>query len=493
MRTTRNWIRAIVASTALTAACLMFSGYAKAEAVPYIGYTYDGWGDRVWSPAAYVPDRVVDGETLGIGGFNNPEDLFVSLNKHVYIADTENNRVVELNEKYEFVRQIGQFIHQGKTDSLLKPRGIYATPEGDLYIADTGNHRVVRLKQGGNEADLIILAPKSEYFAGDYVFDPKKIAVDSAGRILVIADRVFDGIMEFDEKGIFQNFFGANRATYNAADYFWKRYFATKAQKERMVQFVPTEYTNLALDEIDFVFTTNAERNGTPIKRLNPSGTDVLLRQGLFNPIGDVKYDSRSGPSTLVDISVGPDGTYSAIDVIRGRIFTYDSEGKLLYVFGHDGDRVGNFKTPSAIERMGDSIVVLDKELARITTFKATKFGRLVNDAVHNHYIGKEKQAAELWREVLSLDENYELAYSGISKADFRAGDNEKAVKEAKYALDRNAYSKAYKHLRTDVLKRHFNTILTTILALVAAWIAWTRVRTFKRRKRGASHVDRTL
>lgn len=487
---TTNWIRAIAASTALMIACLAFSGNAKA-AVPYIGYTYDGWGDRVWSPVPYVPDRVVEGEDLGIGRFNNPDDMFVSEDKHVYVADTDNNRIVEMNERYEFVRSIDKFAHQGKEDSLNKPRGVYVTPEGDMYIADTGNHRVVRLKQGGEEADLVILAPKSEYFADDYVFDPKKIAVDSAGRILVIADRVFDGIMEFDEKGVFRNFFGANRVTYNAADYFWKRYFATKAQKERMVQFVPTEYTNLALDDIDFVFTTNAETNGTPIKRLNPSGTDVLLRQGFSNPVGDLKADSR-GPSTLVDISVGPDGTYSALDIVRGRIFTYDSEGRLLYVFGHDGNRVGTFKSPSAIERMGDAIVVLDKELARLTTFKVSEFGRLVNEAVHNHYIGNEKRASELWREVLSLNENYEIAYSGISKADFRAGEYKIAAKEAKFALDRNAYSKAYKHLRTGVLKQHFNAILTTILALAAAWIAWKQIRKFRRRRGGISHVDRT-
>lgn len=484
-----NWIRAIAASAVLALTTLLFSGYANA-AVPYIGYTYDGWGDQVWSPVAYVPDRVVDGEALGIGGFNHPEDVFVDKESHVYIADTENNRVIELNDKYEYIRQIDKFVNEGQEETLNKPEGVYVTPEGDVYIADTGNHRVVRLKSGG-DADLIILAPKSEYFAGDFEFDPKKIAVDSAGRILVIADRVFDGIMEFDEKGVFQNFFGANRVTYNPADYFWKRYFATKAQKQRMVTFVPTEYTNMTLDDIDFVFTTSAERTSTPIKRLNPSGADVLLRQGFSSPMGDLQYDRR-GQSTLVDISVGSDGIYSALDVLRGRIFTYDSEGKLLYIFGSQGDRVGSFKEPAAIDRVGDSIIVLDKELGRLTTFKATKFGHLVNEAEHNHYIGNESRAADLWRQVLSMDENLEIAYSGVSKADLRAGDYKKAAKEAKFGLDRNAYSEAYKHLRKEVLKRHSNTILTTILALVAAWTLWTQIRKFRRRKGGTSYVDRT-
>ncbi|MFC5468915.1 NHL repeat-containing protein [Cohnella suwonensis] len=488
MRTT-HWIRTLTASTALTIALIIFSGYAKA-AVPYVPYTYDGWGDRVWSPAAYVPDRIIEGEKLGIGSFNQPEDFYVTEDGRIYVADTGNNRVVELNDRYEFVRQIDKFVFDGQEQTLNKPRGVFVTPGGDIYVADTGNHRVVRLKEGGN-ADLLIAAPKSEYFASDFVFDPKKIAVDAAGRILVIADRVFDGILEFDEKGEFQNFFAANRVTYSVSDYFWKRYIATKAQKERMVTFVPTEYTNLDLDEKDFVFTTSAERTNTPIKRHNPSGTDVLLRQGFASPIGDLKYDKR-GQSTLIDISVGPDGTYSALDSIRGRIFTYDSEGKLLYVFGHNGDRVGNFKVPSAIGRKGDSILVLDKELARLTLFKSTDFGKLINEAVHNHYIGNEGRAAELWKEILSMNQNLEIAYSGISKADFRAGDNEKALKEAKFAMDRTSYSKAYKYLRKETLKEHFNTILTTILVLVVAWAAWKSIRKYRRRKGGVSHVERT-
>ncbi|MBB6637809.1 NHL repeat-containing protein [Cohnella thailandensis] len=488
MRTTK-WIRAIAAATALSSFLLMFSGYARAS-VPYVGYTYDGWGDRVWSPAAYVPDRVVEGEKLGIGSFNQPEDIHVTEAGQIYVADTGNNRIVELNGRYEFVRQLDKFVYEGSERTFNKPRGVFVTEQGEIYVADTGNHQVVRLRENG-EADLVIAAPKSEYFAGDFVFDPKKIAVDTAGRILVIADRVFDGIMEFGENGEFQNFFAANRVTYNVADYVWKRYFSTDAQKERMVTFVPTEYTNLDLDGKDFVFTTSAERTLTPIKRHNPSGTDVLLRQGFFNPIGDVKYDTR-GQSTLVDISVGPDGTYSVLDSIRGRIFTYDSEGKLLYVFGSIGDRVGNFKVPSAIDQKGDSILVLDRELARLTTFAATDYGKLINEAVHNHYIGNENRAAELWKEVLTLNENLEIAYSGISKANFREGNHEKAVKEAKFALDRDSYSKAYKHLRKETLKEHFNTILTTIFALALAWAAWKLFRKFRRRKGGASHVERT-
>lgn len=489
MRTT-NWVRTMAASTAFTIALLIFSGYVKAS-VPYVGYTYDGWGDKVWSPVAYVPDRTVEGEKLGIGSFNLPEEVYVTEDGHIYVVDTGNSRIVELNDQYEFVRQIDKFVHDGKEQTLNKPRAVFVTPEGEIYIADTGNHRVVRLKEG-DAADLIISAPKSEYFASDFVFDPKKIAVDTAGRILVIADRVFDGIIEFNDKGDFQNFYAANRVTYSVSDYFWKRYFATEAQKERMVSFVPTEYTNLDLDDKDFVFTTSAERTDKPIKRHNPSGTDVLLRQGFASPMGDLKYDARRGQSTLVDISVGPDGTYSALDYVRGRIFTYDSEGKLLYVFGNLGDRVGNFKVASAIDRKGDSIIVLDKELARLTTFMPTQYGKLINDAVHNHYIGSENRAAELWKEVLSMNENLEIAYSGISKADFRAGDHETAVKEAKYALDRDSYSKAYKHLRKEELKSHFSTILTTILVLAAAWVTWKWIRKYRRRKGGASHVERT-
>lgn len=43
-----------------------------------------------------VPDR-----------FNNPSGIFVTEEGHIYVADTDNGRLVELNPEGKFVREIG--------------------------------------------------------------------------------------------------------------------------------------------------------------------------------------------------------------------------------------------------------------------------------------------------------------------------------------------------------------------------------------------------
>jgi hypothetical protein len=487
-----NWLRRITAGAVWLLAALLLASSAGA-AVPYEGYSYDGWSDRIPTPVAYVPERTVTGEALGIGTFRSPEDVFVTSDKRIFIADTGGNRIVELNDRYEFVRQIDKFIYDGKEETFSKPQGVFVTGKGEVIVADTAHNRVVRL-DGEGKADLIVTAPKSEFFAKDFIFEPKKVVVDSADRIYVIAGNVFDGIMQFDGKGEFVNFYGANRVKYSVADYIWKKYLSTGAQRERMVSFVPTEYTNLDVDESGFIFTTTADNSGAapkPIARHNPTGSDVLLRQGFANPMGDVRYNPTSGPSRLVDIDVGADGSYSALDNKRGRIFTYDSEGKLLYIFGETGDRVGSFQFAEALERVGESFIVLDKNLNRLTVFQVSRFGQLVNEAVHYHYIGNEEKAAAIWKEVLSLDANFDLAYSGVSKSLLRSGDDKLAMKNAKLGLDRHAYSKAYQRYRKDVLKTHFSTILTTALIAAIAWVVWAQYRNYRKRKGGASRVDR--
>jgi hypothetical protein len=95
----------------------------------------------------------------------------------------------------------------------------------------------------------------------------------------------------------------------------------------------------MALDQYNFVFTTNIDPWGSSnqVMRLNPRGEDVLLNLNDNVSIsGDQRHratGSLSGPSQLIDIIARPNGMFSALDRTRGRVYTYDSEGNLLYVF----------------------------------------------------------------------------------------------------------------------------------------------------------------
>lgn len=436
--------------------------------VPYHGYNYSYWEKTEPSSIPYVPDRIIDGRGEDFGTFSSPEDFYVTKENEIFILDTGNNRIVVLNENFDLVNIISDFKNGSRKDSFNNPNGIYVTDDGSVYVADTNNQRIIELTKDG---DFIreIGSPVSNILRSGFEFYPVRIAVDKAQRIYVIGRGVFDGIIEFDSDGDFTGFTGANRVTFNPIDYFWKR-FATREQRERMALFIPIEFNNLDLDEEGFIYTTNSELNtNTPIQRLNPTGTDVLRREGYHDIVGDLIFaftGDLAGGSTFIDIDVNEYGMYSALDIKRGRIFTYDEDGNLLYIFGQLGNQRGTFRTPVAIGRLGDDILVLDKGFHRLTAFKPTEFGRNVNKAVMHYNKGNDQESAAYWEKVLRLNANYEVAYVGIGKALLMDGENDEAMEYFENGHSRQYFSKAYKRYRQEVLRENFGTMMTLILTI---------------------------
>jgi len=486
----QKWIRKLVPAAALLAMVTAAVPAAPASAAPYRSYNYSYWGETVASPQSYLPETSIDGKGLGIGGFRAPEDLFVARNGTVYLLDSGNGRVVVMDGNWQVKATIDGFDNGGTAESFNNPQGIFATEAGDIYVADTDNGRIVQLNAAGGLV-RIIGAPKSDVFRADFKFHPKKIALDKAGRIYVVGKGVFDGIMEFGSDGEFSGFLGTNRVRFDAVDYFWK-IVSTKKQREQMVQFVPTEFTSLDLSEDGFIFASNADAfSDAPLKKLNPTGFDVLRREGYFSPRGDLRFESTiTGPgnSLFIDVKVGESGMYSGLDARKGRIFTYDEDGNLLYIFGQLGLQEGTFKNPVAVERLGDRMLVLDKGYNRISVFRPTIFASTVNEAVMHHYNGEEEKSADAWRKVIRLNANYEIAYIGIGKSLLRQGKYKESLYYFKNGMSRYYYSKAYQMYRKEVLGRYFGTAMTVAVALAAALIAYRIFRRF-RRKGAVTHA----
>lgn len=66
----------------------------------YKTYTYSYNGDILESPDAFVFDRNITGEDLGISPLNNPNDVFGGPDGRVYIADTGANRILVLSGNF---------------------------------------------------------------------------------------------------------------------------------------------------------------------------------------------------------------------------------------------------------------------------------------------------------------------------------------------------------------------------------------------------------
>lgn len=481
-----------IAASVLTALmlCLTIGEVALAEELPYDTYNYNYRKDIVYTPAAYVPNGSVTGLSTGTTAFKEPRDLCVAPDGLVYVADTGNNRIVVLNEEMtEAIRIIDGFDNDGTADTFNQPYGVCVSENMQLYVADSMNKRIVVLTPEG-EFVKIIDNPQSEILEDNFDFTPLKVTVDYADRVYVIAKNAFEGIMVFESTGDFTGYFGTIEVKITLWEKFWRK-IASKEERSNQQLFIPTEFTGIDVDAGGFIYASNIDEDGIQaVRRLNPQGKDVIQKGENGNVGGDLivgMYGKYSGASEITDVVYRDKGIYSLLDRKRGRVFTYDKEGNLLYIFGGLGSQEGTFTTPVAIEYLNDQILVLDAYYGAILKFSATEYGQLIDDAVGLRYDGDETAAIEKWQEVLRLDENNELANTGIGKAYLTAGENELAMHYLELGMNRKYYSIAWKRHRNELLADNLSLILTGVIVLIIAWKVYSG---WRRKKKGTKKKE---
>jgi len=475
---------------------MIFCPAAQADInMPYDTYNYNYWNEIVYTPAAYSPKSVISGSSFTyegkpLGEFKSPQDMCFAPNGDLYVADTGNNRIVVFTPDLKEVKKVFlNYQYNGKNTKFKAPTGVAVSQKGEVYIADTNNRRVAVLDQDGNFIKAVE-NPKSEVLPDNFSFSPLKVCVDYADRVYCIAKNMFEGIMVFDSNGQFTGFFGTIQVKITVWEKFW-RSIATKEERSKQLLYIPTEFTGIDIDDDGFVYASNVDTDGVQaVRRLNPRGQDVIRMGPNGNLGGDLFVNDSGtygGPSRITNVVYRDNGVYSLLDSKRGRIFTYDHEGNLLYIFGGLGSQMGTFSVPVAIEKKDNLLLVLDSSRNSIQIFGETEYGRLINQAVALRHDGDEAEAVDLWARVLELDENNELANSGIGKAYLSAGDNVKAMEYLKLAMNKDYYSVAWTRHRNELFRQYLGPILTGTLVLIAVLVV---VKLVIKRKKGHKEVD---
>lgn len=460
-------------------------------------YIYDRWGDIEHSPDAYSVEKVYVSKDIGAGKLlNNPQGLFVR-GRYIYLCDTGNDRIIQYvyneDRTIDLYRVITSFYSNGQVVETFKsPSDIYVDEKGTMYIADTDNARVVKITDDLTY-ELSFLCPDDPTYDQSLSFMPLKVIADVAGRVYLIAKNINKGFIKYESDGRFTSFWGASEVHPSALDLLWKK-LSSRRQREQMESFVPTEFSNVFEDREGFLFATlrtfdeykliNDEAK--PIRRLNALGGDILIKNGTSYPIGDLTWSSGNGalytgPSRFEDITVLDNDVYLALDGTRGRIFAYNNQGYLLFAFGGKGNHAGYFKNPVAIENInGRDLIVLDSQDSSLTVFSPTHFGNLVYDATELFACGEYEASGKVWEEVLLLNGNYDLAYVGLGKVALRQDKYKEAMDYFAVKKDRRQYSKAFVLYRKEVIEKYIGWVIGALLIIIVVIFVIKKIRKIK-------------
>ena len=476
------------------------------------------------------------------------------------VLDEEGNPVLDENGQPTYTEttvEISGFEFNGKNYTLSSPSGVTFAKDGSLYICDTGNARIIRFEADENGQYVCVrifekpagldellasddnsgsisadttAAPEEddgsddsegggtgENKDNDSQYKPLKVAIADGGNMYVVSKGNHKGLIELSSDGSFTKFTGATKVKQTLSNLL--RRILSDAQKEGLTLNLSTEYSNVTLDGDGMIFGTinaleaqdlwnhfnSGSELGAPIKRIAPTGSDILKRNDDYPPSGDASYSAleRKQFSSMVDIAVASDGIYSALDNNKGRIFTYNNEGELLFIFGAKGSSEGAFTTPVAINLLPfaaveDGIVtaddpetetytqmimaVLDSTTAQITLFKPTEYGKLIRSATMCQQNRQYDEAVEKWNKVLDQASNSRLAYKGIGRIQYVRGQYEEACKSFERAYDQSEYGTAYAKLRNERMETAMPWVMTALVVLVVFFLGkalFNKIRRF--------------
>ena len=454
-------------------------------------YNYDYWGDVQQSPDLYSVCKVFTSSEMGHDlKLKNPQGLFTSGN-YIYLCDSGNNRIIKLNrvspEDLRVEEIIDSFKGGNGPTTFNNPTDVAISEDGNIFIADQGNARILKLDKNLNYIQEFV-KPTDNTLDASLVFQPSKLAVDTAERVYCIASGINKGLVKYENDGTFSGFVGATPVSFDWTDYIWKK-LASQEQRAKMESFVPTEYENIYMDYEGFIYATKARTEDqahsdeNAIRKLNLMGNDILVSNGNWSVGGDLYIGSGGGyegPSILTDVTVMDNDIYVAADRNRGRLFAYDDQGRMVFACGGNGNMDGYFRRPSAIEHIGHELYVLDSLDCSITALVPTEFGELVYTAIEEFDQGHYEESGQAWQKVMDMDGNYDLAYIGIGRALLRQENYKEAMKYFELKYDRENYSKAFKQYRKEWVEDHIAIIVIVILLLFLVPLTRGKIKSLK-------------
>ncbi len=252
----------LLALTLMTALIVCIPSTQAMEGTTYTRALSADLSRAVRTQEAYIPA----GTFFADLGMASPEDLFYSGGK-IYIADSGNHRVLVCTPQGSLLTVIGE-------DVLKKPTGVAVDEKGTIYVADYSAEAVVVFSADGTE-QMRIERPTDVYF-GSSVYHPRKVALDHYGNLYVVSEGTNEGIIQFNLKGEFGGFFGANKTPPLTLREWFQKTFYTDEQKSKLTFRTPASIVSLDVKENGLVYSATQGERTSAIKALNMAGYNIL-------------------------------------------------------------------------------------------------------------------------------------------------------------------------------------------------------------------------
>jgi len=257
---------------------------------------------------------------------DNSDDRDEDKKYNFYVADTDNNRILQFSSTGYFLNEWGSF---GTGNGQFKhPRDVAVDADGNIYVADTDNHRIQKFydmvsdssfKQGSG--------PKSD----DGEFNqPTSIAVDLNGDIYV-SDTVNNRVQKFTSAGDYitkWGYYGTGNGCFD------------------------TPY-GIAVDSDNFVYVSE-HGNNHRIQKFAPASSFVNIsgfatfQVSPTDGINDVIFVLRDSGVIISTFVTGPDGYYEFLNLpVKGNYTVTPSSAGFIF-------SPVSLSTPSITESLND-------------------------------------------------------------------------------------------------------------------------------------------
>jgi len=475
----RKWL--LLMMVAVVVIGFSHTGTASASA-PYRSYGY--FKEQTFPvQSLYVPERVIgdqfyavqNGSQESLPGLNGPTDLFIDNEDHIYVSDTNNNRVVKMNDRGQLLLELGTGADE--RSKLKAPEGIYVSSNGNIYVADTGNNRIAVFNRDGMWIDEI-LKPGSMMLQ-EVTFMPSRVSVDLRGFLYIAAKGVNEGLIVISPDKEFAGFFGSNKVELSALDRI-KNLFYTEEQKRTAIGGAAS-VSDLFIDSEGFVYTTTIGARSEQIKKYNVGGENMFSGENMRL----ARNSALAG--TYTGITVDRNGNIFALDAGAGQVFQFDPNGEPVFSFGDklvdNKLRMGLFGDPVSIKvNSRGYLYVTDKMFNAVQVFRPTEFMTKVNQAEELFNSGNYEEAMRKSQDVLKSNVFYYKAHFIIGKALYMDTKWAESMERFELVFDTAGYSDAFWELRIHWVRNHFYLVISILLAAAAVYYVGNKVI---RRRRG--------